>query len=169
KKGRDAGATEPYFHSVFDAGLWVDGTDPDLTLLEFKPGRPRDLHILAGGNVAKPGDLAPRGFPAVLAKGAPAFRHGSSPPGLGNKIFTDAAPLAARVIVNRVWGWHFGRPLVETPSDFGTQGDKPSHPQLLDDLAARFIANGWSLKWLHREIMLSATYRQASHPRAEAP
>ena len=77
-------------------------------------------------------------------------------------------PLAARVIVNRVWGWHFGKPLVDTPSDFGTQGEKPSHPQLLDDLAARFIANGWSLKWLHREIMLSATYQQASRPRPEA-
>jgi len=54
---------------------------------------------------------------------------------------------------------------VDTPSDFGTQGEKPSHPQLLDDLAARFIANGWSLKWLHREIMLSAAYQQASRPR----
>ena len=80
----------------------------------------------------------------------------------------DAAPLAARVIVNRVWGAHFGTYLVGTPSDFGDRGDKPTHPELLDDLAARFIANGWSLKWLHREILLSAAYRQSSHPRAEA-
>ena len=87
---------------------------------------------------------------------------------MAERIFTDAAPLAARVIVNRVWAWHFGKPLVDTPSDFGAQGDKPTHPQLLDDLAARFIANGWSLKWLHREIMLSSAYRQASHPRPEA-
>jgi hypothetical protein len=72
------------------------------------------------------------------------------------------------VIVNRVWGWHFGKCLVETASDFGAQGDKPLHPQLLDDLAARFVANGWSLKWLHREVMLSATYRQASRLRPEA-
>ena len=71
------------------------------------------------------------------------------------------------MIVNRVWAWHFGKPLVATESDFGVQGEKPTHPELLDDLAARFIANGWSLKWLHREIMLSATYRQASHPRAD--
>jgi len=70
-------------------------------------------------------------------------------------------------MVNRVWAWHFGKPLVGTPSDFGTQGDKPTHPELLDDLSARFIQHGWSLKWLHREIMLSATYRQASHPRAD--
>jgi hypothetical protein len=162
------GDTGPFFHSVFDAGLWVDGTDPDLTLLDVKPGQPRDLRVLAGGNVTKPGQVAPRGFPAVLAKGQTTFHHGSGRRELAEKIFTDAAPLAARVIVNRVWGWHFGKPLVETPSDFGTQGEKPSHPQLLDDLAARFIANGWSLKWLHREIMLSATYQQASRPRPEA-
>src|SRR6185312_3799995 len=77
-------------------------------------------------------------------------------------IVTDGAPLAARVIVNRVWKHHFGRALVDTPSDFGRQGERPSHPELLDDLAARFVTNGWSLKWLHREIMLSATYQQAS-------
>jgi hypothetical protein len=71
-------------------------------------------------------------------------------------------------MVNRVWAWHFGKPLVGTPSDFGTQGDKPTHPELLDDLSARFIANGWSLKWLHREILLSAAYQQSSRPRSEA-
>ena len=72
------------------------------------------------------------------------------------------------MIVNRVWGWHLGRPLVATPSDYGVQGEKPTHPALLDDLAARFIAHGWSLKWLHREIMMSAAYRQSSRPRADA-
>ena len=87
-------------------------------------------------------------------------RAGSNWP---DKIFSDAAPLTARVIVNRVWAWHFGKPLVDTPSDFGAQGEKPTHPQLLDDLAARFIANGWSLKWLHREIMLSVVV-SASKP-----
>ena len=65
--------------------------------------------------------------------------------------------------MNRVWGWHFDRPLVTTPSNFGRLGDAPSHPELLDDLAARFIAAGWSLKWLHREIVNSATWRQSSH------
>src|SRR5262249_5199862 len=69
--------TDPFFHSVFDAGLWVDGTDPDLTLLDLRPGQVRDLRVLAGGNVTKPGEVAPRGFPAVLAKGETAFRHGS--------------------------------------------------------------------------------------------
>ena len=70
-------------------------------------------------------------------------------------------------MVNRVWGWHFDKHLVGTPSDFGIQGLPPTHPELLEDLSARFIASGWSLKWLHREIMLSATYRQSSQPRAE--
>jgi hypothetical protein len=75
--------------------------------------------------------------------------------------------LTARVIVNRVWAWHFGRPLVATPSDFGVQGEKPSDPRLLDDLSSRFISHGWSLKWLNREIMLSAAYQQSSKPRPE--
>jgi hypothetical protein len=67
-----------------------------------------------------------------------------------------------------VWAWHFGKPIVGTTSDFGTQGEKPTHPELLDDLAARFIAHGWSLKWLHREIMLSETYQQSSRARSDA-
>ncbi len=81
---------------------------------------------------------------------------------MAEAIVGTAAPLTARVIVNRVWGWHFDRPLVTTPSNFGRLGDAPSHPELLDDLAARFIAEGWSLKWLHREIVNSATWRQSS-------
>jgi hypothetical protein len=67
-------------------------------------------------------------------------------------------------MVNRVWKHHFGRGLVETPSNFGVLGDRPSHPELLDDLAARFIQAGWSLKWLHREIVLSFAYQQSSAP-----
>jgi hypothetical protein len=153
---------------VFDAGLWVDGTDPDLTVLDIRPGTSRDLHVLPGGNVAKPGERVPRGFLSVLSKENTAFQRGSGRLELAERLFTDAGPLAARVMVNRVWGWHFGKALVDTPSDFGAQGEKPSHPQLLDDLAARFIANGWSLKWLHREIMLSAAYQQASRPRPDA-
>jgi hypothetical protein len=109
------------------------------------------------------GPLTPRRFLRVLSEGEPQpFQHGSGRRELAEAIIIDAAPLAARVMVNRVWRHHFGRGLVETPSDFGVQGARPSHPELLDDLAARFIENGWSLKWLHREIMLSATYRQTS-------
>ena len=159
---------DPYYHSVFEAGVWVDGGDPDLPDIDVRPGTARDLHVLPGGNVAKPGALVPRGFLTVLAKGDPLFREGSGRRELAARLFTDAAPLSARVMVNRVWGWHFGRPLVDTTSDFGTTGDQPSHPALLDDLAARFIVHGWSLKWLHSEIVLSATWQQTSRPRADA-
>ncbi len=91
----------------------------------------------------------------------------SSPNGSGRGDLADAIvdrsnPLTARVIVNRVWQQLIGRPLVGTPSNFGSLGDTPSHPELLDDLAVRFMDNGWSLKWLQREIVLSSTYGQSS-------
>jgi hypothetical protein len=167
RRPRNPASDLPFSQSVFDAGVWINGSDPDLTTIDIKPGVPRDMNILPHANVASPGPIVPRQFLTVLSKGDSTFKQGSGRLELANRIFSDAAPLAARVIVNRVWAWHFGKPLVGTPSDFGTQGEKPTHPELLDDLTARFMANGWSLKWLHREIMLSATYRQASHPRAD--
>jgi hypothetical protein len=157
----------PFLNSVYDAGVWFNSSESDLTFFDATPGVPRDLPLFKGGNLNSPGDPAPRGFPVVLAKSDADFHNGSGRLELGEKIFTDAAPLSARVIVNRVWGWHFDKHLVGTPSDFGVQGLAPTHPELLEDLSARFIANGWSLKWLHREIMLSAAYRQSSRPRAE--
>lgn len=163
---RRPGASDlPFTQSVFDAGIWIDGSDPDLTKVDIRPGVARDMNILPHANVAAPGALAPRQYLTVLSKGDTTFKQGSGRLEFAEDIFTQSGPLAARVIVNRVWGWHFGRSLVSTESDFGVQGDKPTNPELLDDLTARFIANGLSLKWLHREIMLSAAYRQASHPR----
>jgi hypothetical protein len=85
------------------------------------------------------------------------------------KLLTDPEnPLTARVMVNRVWHYHFGRGLVGTPSDFGFKGDLPTHPELLDWLASEFIKSGWSMKKMHRLIMTSETYRQASNSRADA-
>jgi hypothetical protein len=81
---------------------------------------------------------------------------------LAQDIASRENPLTARVIVNRVWQWHFGRGLVSTASNFGLLGEKPSHPELLDWLTLRFIENKWSLKWLHREIMDSSTYQLSS-------
>jgi hypothetical protein len=165
---RRAGASNlPFMQSVFDAGIWIDGSDPDLTKIDIRPGVARDMNILPHGNVATPGPLVPRQFLTVLSNGDTTFKQGSGRLEFANDVFTQSGPLAARVIVNRVWGWHFGKPLVATESDFGVQGDRPTHPELLDDLTSRFVANGMSLKWLHREIMLSATYRQSSHPRAD--
>ena len=165
---RPAASTEPFMNVVYDAANIVDGSDKDYTFINYIPDQPRDMPILRAGNVAAPGQVVPRGFLDVLTKDNNRFTQGSGRLELAEKIFTDAQPLTARVIVNRVWGWHFGKPLVATASDFGTQGDKPSHPELLEDLTARFIAHGWSLKWLNKEIMMSATYRQGSRPRPAA-
>ncbi|MBI5760898.1 MAG: DUF1553 domain-containing protein, partial [Planctomycetales bacterium] len=153
----------PIANGLRDAGLWINGDDPAWTLLDYQPSRPRDLPVFIRGNPANTGQIVPRRFLEVLTpRDATPFQQGSGRRELADAIVRDAAPLAARVIVNRVWGWHFDRPLVTTPSNFGRLGDAPSHPELLDDLAARFIESGWSLKWLHREIVLSATWRQAS-------
>ena len=135
EKRRFLVSQDPFMNSVYDAALYVNGADPFLTEMDYRPGQARDLPVLFHGNVASPGGPAPRGFLAVLSQGSDnVFRTGSGRLELGEKIFTDAAPLTARVVVNRVWGWHFGQPLVGTPSDFGTQGEKPSNPELLDDL-----------------------------------
>jgi hypothetical protein len=163
-----APSTDPYMNAVFEAAQYVDASDPTYTWITYKPGEVRNMPILKAGNVAAPGEIVPRGFPAVLARGNDTtFKNGSGRFELAERLFTDTAALAARVMVNRVWGWHFGKGLVATASDFGTQGDKPTHPELLDDLAARFIEHGWSLKWLNKEIMMSAAYRQSSQPRAD--
>ncbi len=153
----------PIATGVRDAGLWINGDDPAWTLLDYRQGRPRDLPVFVRGNPANPGAMVPRRFLEVLSpRDATPYQSGSGRRELAEAIVRNSASLAARVIVNRVWGWHFDRPLVTTPSNFGRLGDAPSHPELLDDLTARFIESGWSLKWLHREIVLSATWRQAS-------
>jgi len=162
-------AKAPFINAVHDAAMDSDGSYADYTPLTIKPGAARDLPVFGRGNSAAPGEIVPRHFLTVLSKNpSEVFKRGSGRLELAEKILTDASPLSARVIVNRVWGWHFGKHLVTTPSDFGDRGERPTHPELLDDLTARFVANGWSLKWLHREIMLSATYRQSSHPRTDA-
>ena len=137
---------------VMDAHVSVVSKGPNKTKLEYEDGVGHDIAMHTRGNPARPGPLVPRRFLTVLSKeNSKPFTKGSGRLELANAIVTEGGPLAARVIVNRVWKHHFGRGLVETPSDFGQQGERPSHPELLDDLAARFVANGWSLMWLHRE------------------
>jgi Protein of unknown function (DUF1553)/Protein of unknown function (DUF1549)/Planctomycete cytochrome C len=165
-RGRGTASLEPFTNGVFEAAQYVDGSDAQFTVIHYQAGEARDVPLMKTGNPATPGDIVPRHFPAVLSQSNPNFSQGSGRLELAEKIISDAAPLAARVIVNRVWAWHMGKPLVGTPSDFGVQGEKPTHPELLDDLAGRFIQQGWSLKWLHRQIVSSATYCQASQPRA---
>ncbi len=132
------------------------------TKLDYR-GEPRDLNVFIRGNPNRLGEVVPRRFLQVLSPTDPQpFTNGSGRLELAESIVGPAAALTARVIVNRIWAAHFGRGLVATPSNFGQQGEPPTHPKLLDDLAARFIATGWSLKTLHREIVLSAAYRQSS-------
>ena len=161
----------PVAFGVTDAAMLVLPDGPNRTKIEYKPSEPQNVAMQIRGNAANVGAVVSRRFVSVLSPVEPApFQNGSGRLELANAIVTDAAPLVARVIVNRIWAQHFGRGLVATPSNIGTQGEKPTHPELLDDLAARFIEHGWSLKWLHREIVLSATYRQSSRhaPRDES-
>jgi len=122
-----------------------------------------DLKVYIRGNPSRHGEPAPRRFLRVLAgTDAPKFTRGSGRLELADAIASPTNPLTARVMVNRIWQQHFGRGIVATPSNFGVVGDRPSHPELLDYLAARFVENGWSIKRLHREIMLTETYQRAS-------
>jgi hypothetical protein len=127
-----------------------------------------DPHIFVRGNPSVPGEPVSRRFLRVLAGPEPkAFPNGSGRLDLARAITAPDNPLTARVLVNRVWMHHFGEPLVSTPSDFGARSTPPTHPELLDWLAATFIEEGWSLKKLHRHIVLSATYQQESGVRSQ--
>jgi hypothetical protein len=152
----------PLAYGVSEASIVVSPDGEHRTKIDYKPGEAQNVAVHIRGMASNSGPMVPRRFLTVFTSAEKPFVQGSGRRELAESIVGDAAPLAARVIVNRVWRHHFGRGLVNTPSNFGTQGEKSSHPELLHDLAARFIANGWSLKWLHRELMLSATYQQAS-------
>ncbi|MBL9201748.1 MAG: PSD1 domain-containing protein, partial [Opitutaceae bacterium] len=133
--------------------------------LALQNGPPAKTHILHRGDYNQPGAEVAPAFPEVL--GAPPAESKNRAT-LAAWVASPANPLTARVMVNRVWRHHFGRGLVATPSDFGTHGQKPTHPALLDWLASEFVASGWSLKKLHRVMLLSATYRQSSTAGADA-
>ncbi len=131
-------------------------------------GTPADMKVLVRGNPAELGELAPRRFLRILAGGNPEhFTKGSGRLELADAIASKDNPLTARVMVNRLWQWHFGRGIVGTPSNFGQLGERPTHPELLDYLAARFVASGWSIKAMHREIMLSKVYQLSSNADAK--
>jgi mono/diheme cytochrome c family protein/cytochrome c553 len=129
--------------------------------------RPADVPVLIRGNLETPGAKAPRRFLTILGGDQSPFQHGSGRLELARAIASPDNPLTARVMVNRIWQHHFGRGLVASSSNFGALGEPPSHPELLDWLAHRFVASGWSLKALHREVLLSAVYQQSSRPSAE--
>jgi hypothetical protein len=129
-------------------------------------GKPTDVPLQRRGDPENPGPIVPRGVPRF------AFLDGDPGPGvsagssgrleLAQWLTRPSNPLASRVMVNRIWQHHFGRGIVATPSNFGLRGEPPTHPELLDWLADRFVASGWSVKAVHREIVLSSTYQLSS-------
>ena len=127
---------------------------------------PRETHLLIGGDFTRKGDRIGPGVPKVL----PPLKASSPAPDrmdLARWLVAPENPLTARVAVNRIWQEHFGRGLVETENDFGTQASPPTHPGLLDWLAVEFVGRGWSQKAIHRLIVTSATYRQSSRARTD--
>lgn len=130
-----------------------------MALAEKGPQQPR---ILLRGNPGNPGPAVPRQFISVVAgEDRKPFSKGTGRMELAEAIVSRGNPLTPRVAVNRLWLLHFGQGLCRTPGDFGLRGDSPTHPDLLDHLAARLMRDGWSMKKLHRALVLSATYRQA--------
>ena len=124
--------------------------------------QPRETHLLVRGDFKNKGERVTAGTPKILP---PLKAKGSEPPNrldFARWLFSADQPLTARVAVNRIWRHHFGEGLVRTVADFGRYGDRPSHPELLDWLAMRFVESGWDVKAMHRLIVSSATYRQAS-------
>jgi Protein of unknown function (DUF1553)/Protein of unknown function (DUF1549)/Planctomycete cytochrome C len=137
---------------------------PEQAMVLEDAATPDDPHVFVRGNPGNTGAAVPRQFLAVLSgPDRKPFQQGSGRLELAQRIAAADNPLTARVIVNRVWLHHFGEGLVRTPSDFGLRSEPPTHPELLDYLASRFVKEGWSLKKLHRLIMLSSTYQQSSN------
>ncbi|MFN3190866.1 MAG: PSD1 and planctomycete cytochrome C domain-containing protein [Aureliella sp.] len=144
---------------------------PEDALHIIRDKKPRDLKVMVRGNVNRLGPTVPRGYLTVLSSGnkesteepvRTELHDGAGRLELANLLADRQNPLTARVFVNRVWGRLVGQPIVTTPSNFGALGAEPSHPELLDDLTVRFMNNGWSLKWLCREIVTSRFYQQQS-------
>ena len=135
---------------------------PPQAMVMFDREQLSDSHVLIRGNPGRPGELVERRLPKLIG-GTPASRTSSGRLDLARGIVDPNNPLAARMIVNWVWAHHFGRGIVDPVGDLGLRGEPPSHPELLDDLARRFVDEGkWSLRWLHREIVTSRTWRRSA-------
>ena len=161
--------SNPTLGSRADAVLAQAAALPDVAMaLTLADGSGDDEHVLVRGNPKNLGVLAPRRFLEVIAGPEPTTdASGSGRLDLAERMLDPTDPLPARVMVNRLWQHHFGRGLVPTPDDFGHMGQAPSHPELLDLLADELIRSGWSLKHLHRLMVLSQTYQMNSVPDAQ--
>jgi hypothetical protein len=140
-------------------------------VMAAEEGERCNLPVHLRGNHLKPGpDLVPRGMPAILTEVAPADSISGDESGrlqLARWLVSPQQPLTARVMVNRLWMWHFGRPLMRSPSNWGLQAEAPSHPELLDWLARELMRRGWSLKSMHRLVLSSRTWQMSSVQRAD--
>ncbi len=156
----------------FDAINALDLTHPGgpgtaMTVADAE--KPRDTNVYLRGDRNKKGPVAPRQFLEILAgPDRQPFYEGSGRRELALAIANRTNPLTPRVLVNRVWLHHFGAGIVSSPDDFGNMAEKPTHPELLDWLSMRFMDDGWSLKKLHKRILMSATYRQSANPQVNA-
>ena len=132
-------------------------------------GKITDQKVFIRGNPENRGDSVPKRFPLVLTHNArPAITSGSGRKELAEWLADPANPLTARVMANRIWQWHFGEGIVRTPSNFGKAGERPTNPELLDYLASAFVERGWSMKSMHRLLMLSSAYQMSSLPSPES-
>jgi hypothetical protein len=174
----DIVSNEGFFPTSQLEELWKLKGDVDRRLIEL--GTPAALvvaerdsepppHVFKRGSASQLGEVVPRQFLSVLSRGdRKAFGKGNGRLELAMAIVSRDNPLTARVMVNRIWQHHFGNGLVRTPSDFGLRAEAPSHPELLDWLALKFIAEGWSVKGMHRLILSSAVYQTGSDASPEA-
>jgi cytochrome c553 len=162
-------STDPLLDEAPNSSMWQEwplvpapGAAP-LLVMAPREGRPINLRVHRRGNRFTLGQPAPRRFLQILAgeNHAPLTTTQSGRLELARWIASPGHPLTARVMVNRIWQYHFGTGLVATSDNFGARGERSSHPELLDWLAARFVESGWSVKTLHRQIVLSSTYRMA--------
>jgi hypothetical protein len=138
---------------------------PSLFSVADEPEKRTEIHLLARGDYQNKGDrVGMRVLGVLLPDATPELAETTAKPReeLAKWVVDDQNPLTARVMVNRIWQYHFGRGIVGTPNDFGRMGERPRHPELLDYLADEFVSSGWSVKHVHRLILLSSAYRQAS-------
>ena len=170
-------STEPFQNEVRNATMWWEFPVPQgpdkapVIVMAPKEGMPRHLRVHLRGNRFTLGATVPRGMIAIVNDpnfSAAATSENSGRLELARWIANARNPLASRVMVNRIWQHHFGRGLVGTSDNFGTRGDRPSHPELLDWLAARFVESGWSMKAIHRIILLSNTYQLSGQTSPDA-
>lgn len=169
-------STEPFQNENRNATMWWEfpvpqgeGKEP-ITVMAPKESAPRNLRVHLRGNRFTLGSTVPRGVLQVVAQSRPTLpasttvdpnQLSSGRLELARWIASPENPLTARVMVNRIWQHHFGKGIVATSDNFGTRGERPSHPELLDWLASRFVESGWSVKAMHRLICLSATYQRS--------